>query len=131
MTILDAAPTAAPDTDEKAHLAPEVGSAEKPPTATVLKVVAPVTAPVELTDIVEVPVAIPADTLEVPVAIPADTVEIPVLPASPATHVGWWTALRGLFATSTARPRPERRHYPARSSSYLENSAMAREMFRL
>jgi hypothetical protein len=38
--------------------------------------------------------------------------------------------LRCMFLTSTARPRPARRHYPPRSS-YLEDALMAREMHRL
>jgi hypothetical protein len=38
--------------------------------------------------------------------------------------------LRRMFLTSTARPRPARRHYPPRSS-YLEHALMAREMHRL
>jgi len=39
--------------------------------------------------------------------------------------------LRRMFMTPTARPRPARRHYPPRSSSYLEHALMAREMHRL
>jgi hypothetical protein len=38
--------------------------------------------------------------------------------------------LRRMFLTSTAHPRPARRHYPPRSS-YLEHALMAREMHRL
>jgi hypothetical protein len=38
--------------------------------------------------------------------------------------------VRRMFLTSTARPRPARRHYPPRSS-YLEHALMAREMHRL
>lgn len=39
--------------------------------------------------------------------------------------------LRRTFLTSTARPRPARRHYPPRSNGYLEHALMAREMHRL
>jgi hypothetical protein len=39
--------------------------------------------------------------------------------------------LRRIFLTSTARPRPARRHYPPRSNGYLEHALMAREMHRL
>jgi hypothetical protein len=38
--------------------------------------------------------------------------------------------LRRIFPTSTARPRPPRRHYPPRYS-FLEDALMAREMHRL
>jgi hypothetical protein len=40
-------------------------------------------------------------------------------------------ALRHDFATTAERPHRERRHYPPRSSSYFERSAISREMYRL
>jgi hypothetical protein len=39
-------------------------------------------------------------------------------------------AVRRTFLTSSARPRPARRHYPKRLS-YLEDARMARQMHRL
>ena len=56
--------------------------------------------------------------------------------AIPARRTRAWTpasiaaAVRGVFATSSADARPERRHYPPRAT-YLEYSRMAREMHRL
>jgi hypothetical protein len=39
-------------------------------------------------------------------------------------------AVRGMFLTSSAHPRPTRRHYPQRFS-YLEDALMTRQMHRL
>jgi hypothetical protein len=61
----------------------------------------------------------------------ATAAAVPLQPARPGRR---WTdvvgaALRLMFTTRTAEPRP-RRHYPPRND-YLESSRMAREMHRL
>jgi hypothetical protein len=41
-------------------------------------------------------------------------------------------AVRAMFRTTAVRPsEPERRHYPPRRESYIEDAAMSREMYRL
>jgi hypothetical protein len=58
--------------------------------------------------------------------------------AVPVQPVRWWTgatrvvaeAMHRIFVTSSADPRPKRRHYPPRAT-YLEYSRMRREMDRL
>jgi len=60
------------------------------------------------------------------------------VPLPPAKTSRRWTgavraiaaSVRAAFVTSSDEARPKRRHYPPRSD-YLEDSRMAREMFRL
>jgi hypothetical protein len=40
-------------------------------------------------------------------------------------------ALRAMFLSSSEDARPERRHIPPRRDNFLEQAAMAREMYRL
>lgn len=41
------------------------------------------------------------------------------------------TAVRAMLLGSSEHARPARRHYPPRRDAFLEEAAMAREMYRL
>jgi hypothetical protein len=62
----------------------------------------------------------------------ATAAAVPLQPAK--TGRSWIDAVRGFltaaFMSSSNEPRPKSRHYPARND-FLEESRMAREMFRL
>jgi hypothetical protein len=87
------------------------------------------------------PVTSVTNSTETPVLITEQQVlfaTAAALPLRPAkTGRGWAEAVRAIaasvraaFVTSGDEARPKRRHYPARND-FLEDSRMAREMFRL
>jgi len=93
-------------------------------------------APVDLQDLVEEPEHVLEGVRQPPVVITEQVVAFSTAAAVPLPRrtrptSGVIAALRAMYLSSPADPRPARRHHPPRCDAFLEDAAMEREMHRL
>lgn len=92
-------------------------------------------APADPQDVVEEPEHVIEAVSQPPVVITEQNIAfstaaaVPLPRTKPTRRV--IAALRAMFLSSSGEAQPERRHYPPRRDSFLEQAATARETYRL